>query len=73
MEKSNIDEIQKYAKSLKNKDLKFLFLHYRKIIDNINLNTLSNCQWFFVLKAELIDRNIDVVKMDNVNKKGMTL
>ena len=52
MEKSNIDEIQKYAKSLKNKDLKFLFLHYRKIIDNINLSTLSNSYWFFESRAD---------------------
>ena len=73
MEKANTDEIIKYVKRLDDEELKNLFIHYRKVIDNFNLNTLNCSVWFFCLKAELKNRNIDVVKINNVNNNKMTL
>tara|TARA_R110000765_G_scaffold353993_1_gene444053 strand:+ start:946 stop:1158 length:213 start_codon:yes stop_codon:yes gene_type:complete len=59
MEKVATSLIQKYVKKLPDKDLLVLFLHYQKIIDNINLCTLNDSIWFFVLKEEKIKRKLE--------------
>ena len=42
--------IKKYVKDLSNNDVLVLFLHYQRVIDDVKLNTLNDCVWFFVLK-----------------------
>ena len=59
MEKVATSLIQKYVKKLTDKDLLVLFLHYQRIIDNINLCTLNDSIWFFVLKEEKIKRKLE--------------
>ena len=59
MEKVATSLIQKYVKKLPDKDLLVLFLHYQRIIDNINLCTLNDSIWFFVLKEEKIKRKLE--------------
>ena len=59
MEKVATSLIQKYVKKLPDKDLLVLFLHYQRIIDDINLCTLNNSIWFFVLKEEKIKRKLE--------------
>ena len=59
MEKADTSLIQKYVKNLSNQDLLVLFLHYQRIIDDVNLNTLNDSVWFFVLKAEKHERKLN--------------
>tara|TARA_R110002020_G_scaffold380159_1_gene591352 strand:- start:71 stop:271 length:201 start_codon:yes stop_codon:yes gene_type:complete len=59
MEKPETLLIQKYVKKLSDKDLLVLFLHYQRIIDDIDLTTLCDCVWFFVLKDQKFKRKLD--------------
>ena len=59
MEKADTSLIQKYVKNLSDQDLLVLFLHYQRIIDDVKLNTLNDCVWFFVLKAEKHKRKLN--------------
>ena len=64
METMNLDKIEtslikKYVKELSNNDLFVLFLHYQRIIDDKDLNTLNDSVWFFVLKDEKHRRKSD--------------
>ena len=59
MEKADTSLIQKYVKNLSNQDLLVLFLHYQRIIDDVDLNTLNDSVWFFVLKAEKHERKLN--------------
>ena len=51
--------IKKYVKDLSNNDVLVLFLHYQRVIDDKNLNTLNDSVWFFVLKDEKHRRESD--------------
>tara|TARA_X000001382_G_scaffold58827_1_gene40430 strand:+ start:630 stop:824 length:195 start_codon:yes stop_codon:yes gene_type:complete len=51
--------IKKYVKDLSNNDVLVLFLHYQRVIDDVKLNTLNDCVWFFVLKDEKHRRKSD--------------
>jgi len=59
MEKADTSLIQKYVKNLSDQDLLVLFLHYQRIIDDVDLNTLNDSVWFFVLKAEKHERKLN--------------
>ena len=59
MEKADTSLIQKYVKNLSDQNLLVLFLHYQRIIDDVNLNTLNDSVWFFVLKAEKHERKLN--------------
>tara|TARA_R100000742_G_C4205714_1_gene33519 strand:- start:352 stop:543 length:192 start_codon:yes stop_codon:yes gene_type:complete len=59
MEKADTSLIQKYVKNLSDQNLLVLFLHYQRIIDDVNLTTLNDSVWFFVLKAEKHERKLN--------------
>ena len=59
MEKADTSLIQKYVKNLSDQNLLVLFLHYQRIIDDVNLTTLNDWVWFFVLKAEKHERKLN--------------
>ena len=59
LDKIETSLIKKYVKELSNNDLFVLFLHYQRIIDDKDLNTLSDSVWFFVLKDEKHRRKSD--------------
>ena len=50
--------IKPYTKNLSDQELKVLFLHYQKVIDDINLTTFNDCVWFFAIKEEINKRKI---------------
>lgn len=58
-EKADTSLIQKYVKNLSDQNLLVLFLHYQRIIDDVNLTTLNDWVWFFVLKAEKHERKLN--------------
>lgn len=59
LDKIETSLIKKYVKELSNNDLFVLFLHYQRIIDDKDLNTLNDSVWFFVLKDEKHRRKSD--------------
>mgnify|MGYP003624683047 FL=1 len=52
--------IKDSAKKLSNQELLVLFLHYQRVIDNINLTTFSDCLWFFAIKEEKNKRELEI-------------
>tara|TARA_R100001443_G_scaffold3949_6_gene11943 strand:- start:565 stop:750 length:186 start_codon:yes stop_codon:yes gene_type:complete len=59
LDKIETSLIKKYVKELSNDDLFVLFLHYQRVIDDKDLNTLNDSVWFFVLKDEKHRRKSD--------------
>jgi hypothetical protein len=59
MEQSkNTAGIREFVTNIKSNDtLNTLFLHYQSVIDNVDIASLNDSVWFFVLKTEIEKRS----------------